>query len=115
MSINPVVISTWKHGLQANKCASNLISKKALALDVVEEGVRVTESDPNVRTVGYGGYTDSIGNVTLDASIMDHKNNAGSVAYLKNIKHPISVARKIMEESDHVMLAGSGGNSTVTC
>jgi len=108
MSIHPVVISTWKHGLQANKCASNLISKKALALDVVEEGVRITESDPNVRTVGYGGYTDSLGNVTLDASIMDHKNNAGSVACLKNIKHPISVARKIMEESGHVMLAGSG-------
>ena len=108
MSNQPVVISTWKHGLKANKHASKIISKKGLALDVVEEGVRVTESDSKVRTVGYGGYTDNLGNVTLDAAIMDHNNNAGSVAYLKNIKHPISVARKVMEESKHVMLAGSG-------
>ena len=108
MPTSPVVISTWKHGLEANKCASKLISKNALALDVVEQGVRVTESDLKVRTVGYGGYTDSIGNVTLDAAIMDHKHNVGSVAYLKNIKHPISVARKVMEKSKHAMLAGSG-------
>ena len=108
MPVNPVVISTWKHGLGANKHASKIISNKGLALDAVEQGVRITESDTKVRTVGYGGYTDNTGNVTLDAAIMDHDNNAGSVAYLKNIKHPISVARKVMEESEHVMLAGSG-------
>ena len=108
MPTSPVVISTWKHGLKANKCAAKLIFNKEKALDVVEEGVRVTESDPKVRTVGYGGYTDNLGNVTLDAAIMDHNNNAGSVAYLENIKHPISVARKVMEKSEHVMLAGSG-------
>ena len=108
MNHNPVVISTWKHGLEANRYASKLIYKNKKALDVVEQGVRVTESDINIRTVGYGGYTDNIGNVTLDAAIMDHNNNAGSVAYLKNIKHPISVARKVMEKSEHVMLVGSG-------
>ena len=108
MPTNPVVISTWKHGLEANKYAAKLISKKEKAIDVVEQGVRVTEADPKVRTVGYGGYTDSDGNVTLDAAIMDHQNNAGAVSYLENIKHPISVARKVMEESEHVMLSGNG-------
>ncbi len=108
MPTSPVVISTWKHGLEANKYAAKLISKREKALDAVEQGVRITEADPKVRTVGYGGYTDSDGNVTLDAAIMDHQNNAGAVSYLKNIKHPISVARKVMEESEHVMLSGDG-------
>ena len=54
---------------------------KIFAIDSVESGVRVAESDSDIRTVGYGGYTDQDGNVTLDASIMDHLGNAGSVAY----------------------------------
>ena len=70
--------------------------------------VKITESDSDVRTVGYGGYTDNEGNVTLDASIMDHYGNAGSVAYIQHFKHPISIARKIMETTKHVMLVGSG-------
>ena len=106
--MKPTVISTWKHGLGANKCASKILSDNGLALDAVEVGVKVTESDIKVRTVGYGGYTDNLGYVTLDASIMDHNDNAGSVLYLQNIKHPISVARKVMENSNHVMLAGDG-------
>ena len=106
--IKPVVISTWKHGVDANKYASEILINDGLALDAVEMGVRITESDPKVRTVGYGGYTDHLGYVTLDASIMDHNDNAGSVSYLQNIKHPISVARKVMENSKHVMLAGDG-------
>ena len=107
-SKQPIVISTWKHGLEATQVAMDILSKGGAAIDAVEMGVRATESDPKVRTVGYGGYPDDSGEVTLDASIMDHKNNAGSVAYLKNIKHPISVARKIMDKSPHIMLAGSG-------
>ena len=104
----PIVISTWKHGFQATEIAMNILKNDGVALDAVEQGVRSTESDPTVRTVGYGGYPDDTGEVSLDASIMDHLGNAGSVAYLKNIKHPISVARKVMENSNHVMLVGSG-------
>jgi len=104
----PIVISTWKHGLQATEIAMKILKNDGVALDAVEQGVRSTESDPTVRTVGYGGYPDDTGEVSLDASIMDHLGNAGSVAYLKNIKHPISVARKVMENSNHVMLVGSG-------
>ncbi|WP_042006482.1 isoaspartyl peptidase/L-asparaginase family protein, partial [Capnocytophaga canis] len=64
--------------------------------------------DPEETSVGYGGYPDREGNVTLDACIMDSQNNAGSVACLKNIKHPISVARLVMEKTPHVMLVGDG-------
>jgi len=107
-SQRPIVIATWKHGYKATQKAFDTVNNNGLALDAVEAGIRVTESDSDVRTVGYGGYTDQDGNVTLDASIMDHLGNAGSVAYLKEIKHPISVARRIMEKSNHVMLVGDG-------
>ena len=104
----PVVISTWEHGLAANKVAWNVLKKNGRALDAVEQGVRVPEADPLVRTVGLGGYPDSEGNVTLDACIMDENMNCGSVAYLQDILHPISVARKVMEDTPHVMLVGAG-------
>lgn len=104
----PIVISTWEHGLAANEKAYELLSSGKTALDAVEAGVRVSESDPEVTSVGYGGYPDREGNVTLDACIMDETGNCGSVAFLKNIKNPISVARLVMENTPHIMLAGAG-------
>lgn len=104
----PVVISTWNHGLAANDAAWKVLSKKGRALDAVEKGVRVPESDPNVMSVGYGGRPDRDGNVTLDACIMDEKGNCGSVAFVRTIKNPISLARKVMEKTKHVMLVGRG-------
>lgn len=104
----PVVISTWNHGIPANEKAWNILSKEGNALDAVEAGVRIPEADPEVRTVGYGGYPDRDGFVTLDACIMDETEQCGSVAALQHIKHPISVARKVIEESPHVMLVGEG-------
>ncbi|RJP67651.1 MAG: glycosylasparaginase [Ignavibacteriales bacterium] len=104
----PVVISTWQHGIEANEVAWEILLDNGRALDAVEQGVRVTEADPNITSVGYGGYPDRDGNVTLDACIMDENCNAGSVAFLKNIMHPISVARLVMEKTPHVMLVGEG-------
>jgi N4-(beta-N-acetylglucosaminyl)-L-asparaginase len=105
----PVVISTWDFGLQANEEAWKVLSKPGgRSLDAVEQGVRVTEADPRETTVGYGGLPDRDGFVTLDACIMDELGNAGSVAFLQHIKHPISVARKVMEDTPHVMLVGDG-------
>jgi N4-(beta-N-acetylglucosaminyl)-L-asparaginase len=78
------------------------------ALDAVEAGAMVPEGDPNDTSVGYGGYPDREGHVTLDACIMDEKGNAGSVTYLQHIKHPISVARRVMEKTPHVILSGDG-------
>ena len=104
----PIVVSTWEHGQPANREAWKLLARQARAVDAVEAGVRIPEGDPNVRTVGYGGYPDASGEVTLDACIMDENMNCGSVAYLKQIKHPVSVARLVMDKSPHVMLVGEG-------
>ena len=102
------VISTWNHGLGANKVAWEILTGKGAALDAVEAGVRVTESDPNNRSVGLGGLPDREGIVTLDACIMDHEGQCGAVAFLQDIENPISVARKVMEETPHIMLVGEG-------
>ncbi|BDD12773.1 asparaginase (plasmid) [Fulvitalea axinellae] len=104
----PVVISTWRNGIQANEEAWKTLISGGRALDAVERGVMVVEADPKDRSVGYGGRPDRDGNVTLDACIMDEHSNCGSVACLQNIMHPISVARKVMEETPHVMLVGEG-------
>lgn len=103
----PIVISTWDAGLQANKAAWEVLSNKGRALDAVEKGVMVTEASQNC-CVGLGANPDRDGFVTLDACIMDEYANCGSVAFLERIKHPISVARRVMEKTPHVMLVGSG-------
>ena len=107
-SPGPVVVSTWPHGLEANKAALEVLSGGGRSLDAVEKGVMVTEADPRVTSVGYGGLPDAGGNVTLDACIMDEQGNCGSVAYLKHIMHPVCVARRVMEKTPYVMLAGQG-------
>jgi N4-(beta-N-acetylglucosaminyl)-L-asparaginase len=103
----PVVVSTWDAGLRANKGAWEVLGKGGNALDAVEKGVMVTENEINC-CVGLGANPDRDGFVTLDACIMDHRFNCGSVAFLERIKHPVSVARRVMEKTPHVMLAGSG-------
>lgn len=105
---SPIVVSTWDFGEKANEEAWRVLRKKGRALDAVEQGVRIIESDVSNQTVGLGGLPDREGKVTLDASIMDEKGNAGSVCFLQHIEHPISVARKVMEDTPHVMLAGAG-------
>jgi N4-(beta-N-acetylglucosaminyl)-L-asparaginase len=102
-----LVISTWENE-KANAAAWRKIEMGATALDAVEAGAKVPEADIEDTSVGYGGRPDREGNVTLDACIMDHKGNAGAVCFVQNIKHPISLARKVMEDTPHVMLAGKG-------
>ncbi len=105
--IIPTVISTWENQ-KANEAAWNVIKSGGSSLDAVETGVKVPEADPEDQSVGYGGRPDRKGIVTLDACIMNADGDAGSVSFLQGIKHPISVARKVMEETPHVMLVGSG-------
>lgn len=107
----PIVLSTWNHGIAANDAAWTILNEGGKALDAVEKGVRVTESDPKNRSVGLGGLPDRDGHVTLDACIMDERSRAGSVAFLQHIENPISVARKVMEDTPHVMLVGEGALS----
>lgn len=103
----PVVISTWNAGLEANKAAWTILENGGRALDAVEKGVMVTEASQSC-CVGLGAHPDRDGFVSLDACIMDEFFNCGSVAFLERIKHPISVARRVMEKTPHVMLAGQG-------
>lgn len=104
----PIVIATWDPNVKATEAAWQTLQEGGTALDAVEAGARVPEGDPADMSVGYGGHPDRDGHVTLDACIMDKDGNAGSVTFLQHIKHPISVARKVMEETPHVMLSGAG-------
>ena len=104
----PVVIATWAPNLKANAAAWEILSKGGYALDAVEAGVHIPEADPLDTSVGYGGLPDRDGIVTLDACIMNEHGMAGSVSFLQHIMHPISVARRVMEKTPHVMLAGEG-------
>lgn len=103
----PVVISTWDAGREANRAAWTVLGNGGRALDAVEAGVKVTEASQNC-CVGLGANPDRDGFVTLDACIMDEFSNCGSVAFLERIKHPVSVARRVMEKTPHVMLVGAG-------
>ncbi|MGI4883955.1 MAG: N(4)-(beta-N-acetylglucosaminyl)-L-asparaginase [Janthinobacterium lividum] len=103
----PLVLSTWDAGLNANRGAWKILGPGGYALDAVEAGVMVTEAEQSC-CVGLGANPDREGIVTLDACIMDDKYGCGSVAALERIKHPISVARRVMERTPHVMLVGPG-------
>jgi N4-(beta-N-acetylglucosaminyl)-L-asparaginase len=104
----PLVVSTWDFGIAANKAAWAVLSAGGRSLDAVEAGARIPEADLTNHTVGRAGYPDRDGHVTLDASIMDEFGNCGAVAALENIAHPVSVARRVMEKTPHVLLVGEG-------
>lgn len=103
----PKVLSTWRNTL-ANAAAWKILETGGYALDAVEAGARVPEANPDDMSVGYGGLPDRDGFVTLDACIMDEKSNCGSVAFVQGYKHVVSIARRVMENTPHVMLVGKG-------
>lgn len=102
------VVSTWDFGVGANQAAWKALEQGASALDAVEAGARWAEADLCNSTVGRCGYPDRDGVLTLDASIMDGDGRCGAVAALEDIDHPVSVARKVMENTPHVLLVGTG-------
>ena len=103
-----LVVSTWNNR-NANQIAFDKLQKSSSdLLSAIEKGINYVEADPNDRSVGYGGRPDREGDVTLDACIMDKNGNAGSVTYVKDYQYVISLARKVMEETPHVILSGSG-------
>lgn len=104
----PLIISTWNHGLAANAEAWKVLKSGKPSIDAIEAGVMVAEADPKVRSVGYGGLPDREGKVTLDACIMNHNSDCGSVSFVQNFKHPISIAKKVLQETPHIMLSGVG-------
>lgn len=103
----PIVVSTWANGMPVNAEAWKILSTNGTALDAVEAGAMHIENEIDC-CVGLGGYPDRDGKVTLDSCIMDHKANCGAVACIERIKHPVLVARKVMEKTPHVLLVGAG-------
>lgn len=104
-----VVVSTWPFGKPANEKALQVLLSGASGLDAIEQGIHVTESDAGNPSVGLGGIPNADGIVQLDACIMAGPGHrAGSVGALSGFVHPISVARRIMETTRHVMLVGDG-------
>jgi N4-(beta-N-acetylglucosaminyl)-L-asparaginase len=102
-----IIISTWDEGKNVNAAAWDILGKGGKAIDAIEKGGNYAEEKVSC-CVGLGGNPDRDGIVTLDACIMDEHANCGAVAGLEQIKHPISVARKLMDTTPHVLLVGAG-------
>ncbi len=105
--VRPLVIATWNTPDEV-EAAANVLANGGAALEAVEQGCRVAEANEKGQSVGKGGLPDRDGNVTLDACIMNEKGDYGAVVAVKEIKHVISLARKVMEDTPHVLLAGEG-------
>jgi N4-(beta-N-acetylglucosaminyl)-L-asparaginase len=104
---SPVTVSTWDAGISANNAAWSVLQKSGRALDAVEAAGRQSENEPSC-CVGLAAWPDRDGRVTLDSCIMDGNGDCGAVSFLERIKHPVSVARKVMETTPHVLLSGEG-------
>ena len=108
---NPVILCSRgeKWGKKVLRPGWDILRKNGSLLDAIELSANVTELDPEDTSVGYGGLPNMNGVVQLDASIMngsDH--NCGSVACIEGIKTPSSIARLVMERTDHIHLVGKG-------
>src|SRR6185312_17172641 len=103
-----IVLSTWKHGFEPNRVSFERMLQGGSALDGVEAGAKYCEADLTCMSVGKGGIPDDTGKVTLDAAIMDHDGSCGAVAFVQHYLHVVSIARRVMEKTPHVMLAGEG-------
>ena len=106
----PLVIATWNVPNATTK-AWEVLQAGGSLLDALEQGCMIEEADVKNQSVGKGGRPDRDGHVTLDACIMNTKGDCGAVVAIQNITHAISVARKVLEETPHVMLAGTGAEN----
>jgi len=104
-----LTIIASENGRRGVVAAMKLLIDGGSALDAVELACRIVEDDPDDRTVGYGGMPNVLGDVELDASIMDGRTlQAGAVASVRGYGNPITIARQVMMHSPHVLLAGPG-------
>src|SRR5690348_8167189 len=104
-----MIVVTNNEGTSGVPETARLLKQNALALDAAEAGIRLVESDENVRTVGRGGWPNLLGEVELDASVMDGTTlRTGAVGALKGYLHPVSVARQVLERLPHELLVGEG-------
>ena len=103
------IVSTWPFSLQLTETAGKMLENGATALDALEAGVRLVESDPKVDSVGRGGFLNAKGELELDAAVMDGDSlRMGCVAGVRGFEHPVTIARKVMEQTRHSILVGEG-------
>lgn len=104
----PLFVSTWPFGKPANEAGLKALDAGGTPLDAIEKGINQCEA-AGVESVGLSGWPNSEGIVTLDACIMTGPGHrAGSVACVQGFVHPISIARRVMETTKHVLLVGTG-------
>lgn len=107
---SPIILATWSFGTIANAEGWNTLAEKGSALDAVERASIAIEADPQVNSVGFGGIPDRDGRVSLDGCIMTSPAQRGAVCFVRHHIHPVSIARRVMEQTPHVMLAGQGAD-----
>lgn len=104
-----MIVVSSANGIVGIQKSMRVLKDGGSAIDAVEAGIRLVEANADDHTVGYGGYPNLLGQVELDASIMDGRTlAAGAVGAVKGYKYPISIARQVMENLPHVFLAGEG-------
>lgn len=103
------VVATWPFSLQLTEKASEMLQRGDKVMDALEAGVRLVESDPEVNTVGRGAFLNAKGELELDAAVMDGDSlRMGCVAGVRGFEHPVSIARKVMENTPHSIIVGQG-------
>ena len=104
-----MILLTNNEGTLGVPTTARLLAEGAHALDAIEAGIRLIEADPSVRTVGRGGWPNLLGEMELDACMMDGSTlRTGAVGALQGYLHPVSVAREIMRRLPHEFLVGDG-------
>jgi isoaspartyl peptidase/L-asparaginase-like protein (Ntn-hydrolase superfamily) len=106
----PAILSTWSFGPVGNEPGMALLKQGGDALDAAILAATVIENDPSINSVGVGGLPDASGRVSLDGCVMTDPNRCGSVACLRRFANPCAIARRVMEKTIHVMLAGEGAD-----
>jgi L-asparaginase / beta-aspartyl-peptidase len=108
MELNMIIVAS-ANGLISIRQAMDVLKAGGSSLDAVEVGIRAVEDDLNDHSVGTGGYPNILGEVELDASLMEGRwLMAGAIGSIKGYRHPISIARQVMEKLPHVFLVGEG-------
>lgn len=110
MNPQPIIVSTWSFGARGNEAAWPALAAGGSALDAVETASCAVEADPEVDSVGFGGLPDAGGSVTLDGGIMLSPSRVGAVCAIREHLHAVSIARKVMECTPHILLAPPGAD-----
>jgi len=104
-----MIVVTNNEGTPGVPTTARLLAEGSPALAAIEAGIRMVEIDETIRTVGRGGWPNILGEVELDASVMDGTTlRTGSVGAVRGFLHPISIAREVMERLPHVFMVGAG-------